>query len=210
MQVKIENGRLAFLHVFQAQDRIHDDGTKSKSFGLTVLIGPDHPAVALIKAAQRAVALDPSAWGPEKGEEMLRALAAKDRTALHDGAEKAIKYDGFSGMLYISANSKIRPPVFHPNEIDPTTKQLRLVREEEGLVYAGCYGNVMVDIYAQKDHPKGGNRINTQLMGLQYVGKGDAFGGGKVADASAFSSIASDTGSNDPWANKKTANSDLV
>lgn len=223
MQVKFE-GRLAFPQLFEPKAQKNDDGTTRLIYQATLLVAPDSPAAAAIKAAQREVAMAPEAWGA-KGEDMLRALASKDRVCLHDGAEKAQKYDGFAGMLYVSANSKVRPAIVHSHELEmgpdgkpvlgPNGKpRLRAVKEHEGLIFAGCYVNGIIDVYAQKEHPKGGNRINAQLAGIQYVREGDAFGGGRSADASDFDVVAVAPGVNgatSPWAGKTaSAGSDLV
>lgn len=222
MQVKFE-GRLAFPQLFEPKAQKNDDGTTRLIYQATLLIAPDSPAAAAIKAAQRQVAAE--TWGAAKADEVLQALANKDRVCLHDGAEKALKYEGFSGMLYVSANSKVRPAIVHSHELEmgpdgkpvigPNGKpRLRAVKEHEGLIFAGCYVIAIIDVYGQKDHPKGGNRINAQLAGIQYVREGDAFGGGRASDASDFDVVAVAPGVNgatSPWPGKTvSAGSDLV
>lgn len=199
-QVKIE-GRLAFPQLFVAKEQKNDDGTTRLVYQATILITPGSLAEAAVKDAQRHVAVE--VWGTQ-GEAMLAALAAKDKVALHDGAEKAAKYDGFEGMRYVSANSRVRPTVLDANK-SPLV-------EKDGKPYAGCYVNAIIEIYGQKDHPKGGNRINAQLMGVQFLRDGDSFGGGRAASADDFDDVSAAPGSASPWQEpqKKVAGSDLV
>lgn len=194
MKVKIE-GRLAWPQIWEPKPMKNDDGTTRYVFSGTVIFPPGSPAEATVKEAQRAVAEE--AW-PGKGLEMLTTLANKDRVCLHDGAEKAIKYDGFEGMMYVSANGKVRPAVRDANATP--------LVEKDGRPYPGCYVILIVDIYAQKDHPKGGNRINAQLMGVQFLRDGDSFGGGKPASDDDFADVSAAAGANaDPWRKKTGA-----
>lgn len=198
-KVMIE-GRLAFPQLFVAKEQKNDDGTTRYVFQATVLLDPSGPSVAAVKAAQRQAAID--TWGAAKADEVLNALASKDKVCLHDGAEKALKYEGFGGMLYVSANSKVRPLVLDANK-SPLT-------EKDGKPYAGCYVKAQIDVYGQKDHPKGGNRINAQLMGVQFVKDGDSFGGGRASNPDDFADVSTTAGAASPWDGKKAAGSDLV
>lgn len=196
MKVKFE-ARLAFPNLFTAREQTNDDGSKRYVYQATLLFAPGSPAHEALKNAQRHVAAE--VWGT-KADEMLKALAAKDRVAVHDGAEKATKYDGFEGMLYVSANSYVRPTVLDANKVP--------LVEKDGKPYAGCYVIAIVELYGQKDHPKGGNRINAQLQGVQFLRDGDSFGGGRAAGLDEFEDLSTGTGS--PWDGKRAAGSDLV
>jgi hypothetical protein len=63
----------------------------------------------------------------------------------------------------------------------------------DGAPYAGCYVNAQVELWGQWAKYK---RSNCTLLGVQFAKDGDAFGGGKPADRSAFSNLA-DTGEDD-------------
>jgi hypothetical protein len=57
---------------------------------------------------------------------------------------------------------------------------------EDGAPYAGCYVNAQVELWGQWAKYK---RSNCTLLGVQFVRDGDAFGGGKPADRSAFQNL---------------------
>ena len=58
----------------------------------------------------------------------------------------------------------------------------------DGVFYAGCYVDAVIDIYAQ-DHPQYGRRINCGLLGVRFVRDGDAFSGGGGATADDFADL---------------------
>lgn len=55
-----------------------------------------------------------------------------------------------------------------------------------GLIYDGCYVNAAVDIWTQGGENPG---VRCGLTGVQFVKDGDAFGGARRADGSAFESL---------------------
>ena len=57
---------------------------------------------------------------------------------------------------------------------------------DDGIVYSGCYVNASIDIYAFDNVGKGNS---AGLRGVQFLRKGDAFGGGAAADESEFDEI---------------------
>ena len=184
MKVRLENVRLAFPELFQMKAVNPGD---QPAYSATFLLPPNHPGVAAVRKAMQAAAKE--AWGT-KAKEIYAELVKKDRVCLRDGAEKAQKYDGFEGMLYVSARGKVRPTV-----VDQAKSPLT---EQDGKLYAGCYVNGVVDIYAQDNQY--GKRLNAQLGGVQFVRDGDAFGGGRPASVDDFDDV-SDVGDaeNDPF-----------
>lgn len=185
MKVRLNNVRLAFANLFEARTV---QGEGDPAFSASFLLDPKHPDVKTIRAAVQKAAEEK--WGA-KAPGILKTLIAKDKTCLHDGADKADKYDGFEGMLYVSARGKVRPTVIDTNK-SPLTAQ-------DGRPYSGCYVNAVLDLWAQDN--QFGKRVNAQLAGVQFHKEGDAFGGGKVADADDFDDVsvedADSTGS--PW-----------
>ena len=160
MKVKIKDARLAFPHLWTAESV---NGTGDPKFSCVLLLEPDSPSVKAVREAVEAVGKDK--WGG-KWPAVKKELEAKDRLPLHDGAQKA-DYDGFAGMLYISASSKMRPLV-----IDRDRTPLA---EADGKPYAGCYVHAIVDVWAQDN--QFGKRVNAALAGVQFARDGDAFGG---------------------------------
>ena len=160
-RVTLENVRLAFFSGFEAK-QVNGEG--KPAFSTTALFPPTHPAVAKIKAAQLAVGN--AKWG-EKAPSVLKALAAADKLALHNGATKE-SYDGFEGMLFVSCRSGQRPLILDRDKTPLTAS--------DGKPYSGCYANVGVEFWAQDNQY--GKRINTSLRWVQFVKDGDSFGGG--------------------------------
>lgn len=176
--MQLKNVRLAFPALFEP--KAVNPGDKPK-FGGSFLLPPDHPQVAEIR--QNIIQTARDKWG-EKADAILKELKAKDRLCLHDGDTKA-QYDGFEGMLYVSASSDARPTLI---DRDKTP-----LVEADGRPYAGCYVVVSIDIWAQDNNY--GKRINATLRGVQFSKDGDAFSGARPADADEFDDLGGDESS---------------
>jgi hypothetical protein len=173
MKIAIANARLAFPNLFRP--RPGKDGGKAK-YGASLIIPPNHPAVAQINAACEAVAKEK--WGA-KAPQILEGLKKQDKLCIHDGVTKA-EYDGFTGNFYVSANSDARPLVINRDK--------SALAESDGKPYAGCYVNANIEVWAQ-DHKEHGKRINAQLRGVQFVKDGDAFSAGSPASEDEFADL---------------------
>jgi hypothetical protein len=96
------------------------------------------------------------------------------------------EYDGYKGMLILSAHRKQesgRPLVIDGNR-NP-------VEAKDGVIYAGCYVNATVDIYAQDGQNPG---IRCGLKGVQKAADGDAFSGSKVSTPDEFDDLGAPEG----------------
>ena len=174
MRIMLSGVRLAFPAVFKAQ-QVNGEG--DPAFSACFIMDPKKQA-ALLKSIEKAfkdVAKDK--WGA-KADANLKGIEAKDKTCLHDGDGKP-EYDGFEGMLYMSARNKQRPLVLDAGK-SPLT-------EEDGKPYAGCYVNASVEIWAMDNNY--GKRICASLKGIQFVADGEAFGGGGVASPDEFEEL---------------------
>ena len=178
-------GRLSFEHVFTPSSSNGSDPVYSAS----ILMPKGSPEVKKVEDEMMRVATEK--WGA-KGKDVLAKLVRENRVCLRDGSTK--DYDGYDGMMFVSARNPSRPSVFN-KKCEPSTK-------EDGLIYSGCYVNARIEIWAQ-DNPKGGRRINCKLIGIQFAKDGDAFGSGSgPAKASDFEVIEDDEPSDDdkkPW-----------
>lgn len=175
-RVMLRNVRLAFPNLFEPRV---DADTGRKSYGATLILPADHPQIAEIEAAMDAAGK--GKWA-DKWAVTKKGLEKQDRMALHDGDTKA-KYDGFEGNLFVNANCNENTP---PTVVDQSRAPLN---KSSGKPYAGCYVNASVEFWAQKDHPKGGSRINAQLRGVQFFKDGDSFSAGRPADADEFDAV---------------------
>lgn len=171
-EIMLNNVRLAFTDAIFEKKRVGEDG--DPRFSCALLMTPDHPDLSRLKEHIRKVAA--SKWQDKAGD-VLNQLAAQDRLCLHKGDTKP-EYDGFPGNYFVSCNSKIRPLIVNRDRTP--------LSAEDGVIYAGCYANVKIDVWAQ---PNYGKRINAQLMGVQFVKDGEPFGGGRVAAPDEFTDM---------------------
>lgn len=175
-RIMLKNVRLAFPSLFEATRVGTDDNSKPR-FSASLLLPQDHPQVKEIEQKMRAVAKEK--W-KDKAEAIYKGLEKSDKLALHDGDTKS-QYDGFAGMLFVSAAAQegSRPTVIDTNKAPLTQK--------DGKPYAGCYVNVSLDLWAQDNGF--GKRINAQLRGVQFLRDGDAFAAGRPADSDEFEEV---------------------
>lgn len=173
MKIKLQNVRLAFPSLWEAKTV---NGEGKPAFSASFLLDPKDPQVKTIEAAIAQTAKEK--WGA-KAEQVLKQMRAGDKTALHDGDTKS-QYQGFEGMMFVSSRSATRPLVLGRDKSQ--------LSEEDGIVYAGCYVNCSLELWAQDNSY--GKRVNAQLGGVQFVKDGDAFaGGGSAADENDFDDL---------------------
>lgn len=192
MQILVLEARLAFPNLYKARPG-QNPGDKAK-FSALLIVDP----TTKIKVEGKALTIaqmDPlfdkvgnDKWG-DKAAAIMKAIRATNKLCLKDGAEKAT-YEGFADHLFISANSENRPTVFDRNRIP--------IDEASGKVYAGCYVNASIELWAQDN--KFGKRINSQLRGVQFVRDGDAFAAGSSASEDEFEDLAYQGDDTDPTA----------
>lgn len=163
-KVVIKGARLAFPQLWEPQ-QFNNTGEPACSASFLLDPKTQKAEVDKIVAAIKQVAADK--WGA-KADDTLKTIKAKGDLCLHDGATKS-EYDGFDGMVYISARNKARPVVIGRDKAPLT--------QADGKPYAGCYVNVSVDIWAQSNNY--GKRINAKLLAVQFDRDGDAFSGGE-------------------------------
>lgn len=184
-EILIQNVRLAFGHgVFEKQSFVDKDGKQSTpKYSAKFIIPPTHPQIPAIKTAITQVAKEK--WGA-KADATLKRIEANLATPLQDGATQ--RAEGFEDNLFISASNEKRPTVFNRDRT-PLTK-------EDGVIYSGCYVNVKVNLWAQDN--SWGQRINAELLGVQFVKDGDSFAAGAPpADAEAFPDLDAGGGADD-------------
>ena len=162
-KIKLQNVRLSFPSLFR---RAVFGGEETKFEG-TFLLPKDDPQNAAIEDAIAALTKEKF-----KG----KALSA-DRVCYKDG--DTIDYDAYAGNMSIKASSVKRPLV-----IDTDRSPLS---EDDGKPYAGCYVNVILELWAQDNNF--GKRINANLLGVQFAKDGDPFGDGATASIDDFDAI---------------------
>ena len=63
--------------------------------------------------------------------------------------------------------------------------------EEDGKLFAGCYVNAAISIWIMDN--KWGKRVNANLVAIQYVKDGEAFGSGAVKADAIFDDISAES-----------------
>ena len=81
--------------------------------------------------------------------------------------------------MSIKASSTKRPMVIGTDRAPLT--------EDDGKPYAGCYVNAIVELWGQKNQY--GERVNANLLAVQFAKDGDPFGDGVSASVDDFDEI---------------------
>jgi hypothetical protein len=152
-KMMIKNVRLSFPSIFQ---RAVFDGQEGK-YEATVLIDKNDTKTKKIldKAIAEAIA-------------EANIKVASDKRCLKDGDES--DYDGYEGNWSLKAANSKRPTVLNRDKTPLT--------EDDEVLYAGCYVNVVIDLWVQNN--KFGKRVNANLYGVQFVKDGEPFGMGPI------------------------------
>lgn len=176
-KVTLKDVRLTFPQLWEAKAR---EAGKPAKFSASFVFGKDHPQKAELERVMVEVAK--AKWGEAKYMDVLKALKATDKLAVHDGDAKN-QYQGYAGNLYVNASNSVRPLIIGggPDGKAPLTAN-------DGKPYSGCYVNAIIEVWAQ-DHPQHGKRINASLMGVQFLRDGERLSGGATAAADDFEAI---------------------
>lgn len=195
MRLKVTNARIAFAHGLFKASAI-EEGQQEK-FGADFILEADTKVftqkadksweATTMDAAMLAVAND--TW-KGRGKEMLADLEASKK-CYRDGNKRVNKsgevYDGYEGKKYITAKSPTRPALFD--------RARQPLTEADGVIYSGCYGTVIFDLYGNSQPKKKG--VFAGLTGVQFVRDGDAFGGGAPSKADDFDDLGDGADAND-------------
>jgi len=185
MLVKLKRVRLSFPKIWHPEP-FDNDPDGSLSYSANFLLAQDDPQVALIEQVIEQAAADK--W-KDKAAATLRGARAKDKVCLHNGDNKA-DYDNYAGCYYVTARSPTKPLIVGrvPWIVDPDTGAPILdargkpianeLKEEQGIIYGGCYVNANLDVYAYSKPAAG---VTAMLKGIQFVDDGPAFAGGPPA-----------------------------
>ena len=164
MKVHLKDVRITFPVLFDAKQV---NGQGDPKFSAAFLFPKDHPQKAEVERS--LVEAAKTKWN-DKAQDVLKALKAGDRLAMHDGDAKS-DYDGYAGNFFVNASNKIRPLVIGPDRAPLTAAN--------GKPYSGCYVNAIVEFWAQDN--QFGKRVNASLLGVQFLRDGERLAGGGVA-----------------------------
>lgn len=160
--------RIAFPKLFEAEAF---PGTSNKKYGAAFLIpkGSD-----LEKQIEKAIEAEAQAKYGKVWQKTLASVKGNNNKCCWQDGDLS-KYESNEGHMILSAGRQEKDG--RPTVLDRDKKALE---EADGRIYAGCYVNFNVDIWAQDGQYTG---IRCSLNGVQFVKDGDAFGGAaRVSD----------------------------
>jgi hypothetical protein len=167
-RVHLKNVRIAFPKLFKAEP--FEAGGEPR-FTASFLIPKGSE---LEKAVEAAIVAEAQAKFGKTWEKSLMAIRpVPNKCAWQDG--DLSKYESNEGHMILNAVRKEKDgrPLLLDRDKTPLTK-------DDGRIYAGCYVNASVDVWAQTGQYSG---IRCSLNGVQFVKDGDAFGGAaRVSD----------------------------
>lgn len=191
MKIQLKNVRLNYSKgLFHASAFDADSDAK---YNGDFIFAKDSPNLKIIVDAIQSEAT--REWG-EKGQEILKSVKASGKIwCLRDGDAKVNKdgnpIQGYPGNMFVSAKNTIRPLL-----IGGGPDGRGAVAEEDGVLYSGCFVNVILDVRAGSKPSK---QVWAYLLGVQKCGDGDSLGG-VTAAADDFEAIpgteAATTGAN--------------
>ena len=128
--------------------------------------------------------------------EAFKGRIPNDKLFLRDGDRHG--KDDMANSFVISASESKAPDVINRDK--------SRINEDDDIVYAGCYVNVLIRPWVQNN--KFGKRINANLLAVQFVKDGERFSGIERPDTDeAFDDVSGDfddaesgADENDPFA----------
>jgi len=165
MKVVIKNVRLSFPKLFEPSQF---KGTGPLRYEAQFMVDPGTDAHKALEDAIAEVAK--AKWGG-KAATTLKKLRSSKQTCCYVDGELTGREEN-EGMFILSGNRKDKDGPVAVFDADKTP-----IHADNGRVYAGCFVNASVDIWAQDGQYSG---IRCTLIAVQFAGDGDAFGGGPV------------------------------
>lgn len=160
IKIMLKNVRCSFPDIFKKS--VYEG--KETSYGCRFILDPDDEQDAqYIKAITKGInSLMNTVLDKKKMPEENKCLRNGDN---YDREE-------LEGKLLLSSNSKIRPHVYLPHSNEETAEDM-----EESKIYSGCYVNALIHLWAHKKT----NRVNAQLVGIQFKRDGEAFSAAQIS-----------------------------
>lgn len=160
-KILLKEVRLSFPNLFKPKSG--QDGGKARYSASLLLDKEAHGfTIKFVKLAIFKLAI--AEFGDK---DTVKEMFAKGKIVpcLHEGQDK--EWAGYDeSNMFISSSSDTRPHV--------VARDQSPLQEDDGIPYAGCYVNAAVRLWVQNN--KHGKRVNCELLGVQFVKDGEAFG----------------------------------
>lgn len=184
--VQLKHVRIAFIDDLFEPGQYEGKGDFRHTATFIVSPGSENDKAVQDAIQKEAVGL----WG-KKADSMLEDLRGNKNkySYMKNKKDKTGEvYDGFENMYALSAVRKQKDgaPLFLHNLKDPTTSKAQRLTGKEGIIYAGCYVNAKVELWAQSGTYSG---MRCGLLGVQFDGPGDSFGGASRVSDDGFDAI---------------------
>jgi hypothetical protein len=188
-EIILKNVRISFPVLFQPQAYTPKGGAPGQPmYSAALLLPKNSPQAAEAIAAVKAAI---NAKFPGKADQLIASIRGnRNKYCVQDGDNS--DYDGYQGNYEIRAKNKSRPTVLDRNKAP--------VSEADNMVYSGCYVNAKIAFFAYDSSGKG---VSSQLIAVQFVKDGDAFGSSAKLNDDDFSDLgegAQADSDNDPLA----------
>jgi hypothetical protein len=184
--VQLKHVRIAFIdNLFEpAQYEGQGDFRHSATFIV-------EPGSANDKAIQHAIQMEANALWGKKAEAFLEDMRTNKNkfSYIKNKKDKTGEvYEGFEDRYALSAirKAKDQAPAFLHNVKDPETGKPKRLTGKEGIIYAGCYVNAKVEMWAQGGTYSG---MRCGLLGVQFDAPGDSFGGASRPSDDGFDAV---------------------
>lgn len=169
----LKNVRLSFPKLWKPEKSTE---TSTPKYSAAFLIDPTtEQGKANIKAMNAVIAHVKKARWAEKADKIYSNIEW-DRKPLRDGnkatnAEGDV-YAGYEDMMFVQASNQKRPQLFNRDKSQ--------LREEDNVIYGGCYVDAVVSVYSVVDKDKGGNGVFASVELVRFREDGEAFGAGAL------------------------------
>ena len=184
MEVMLKNVRIAFCQSLlgEAED-YQGNGVFRHSATFLIVPGSDND-----KAIREAIKTEAVNTWAKKADATLEGLRGNSNKYCYQNGNSKPDYDGFPGNMIIGAHRKKSDgrPLLLDNVKDPETGKAAKLTGAEGRIYAGCYVNAKISIYCQAGQNSG---VRAGLLGVQFAGPGDSFGGAGRAKEDDFDAV---------------------
>jgi hypothetical protein len=173
-------GTLSFPHVFPSTAGKNDKGETTYDIQIIIPKSQREDIRAILRAIKE---VGEAKWGA-KWKQVRTPLRDGDKEKdelTEDGSTKGEKYPERLGCYFLNARSSKPVGVY-----DRTRNVITDVNE----IYGGCRGKIAVTFYAYSSN--GNHGVGAGLNGVQKIGDGEAFGGGRPSVESMFDLLEDD------------------
>lgn len=189
--IHLSNVRISFPHLVQKNEKQFGDGSFISEYSADFIMAPDHPDFIKLMKRINELALDK--WKDKTSTVMNMINADRKSRCFGQGSERIHKtkltvLDGYENMVFITAkNKKFAPQIIKADgsAVDPTNTLE--FRELGSRIYGGCYVNAAVRpwVFAGQH----GNRASCDLVAVQFLKDGEAFGAAPPDARGTFSPV---------------------